>query len=187
MDADMEVWKPVVGFEGRYEVSSWGRIRSLPRIEVYSRIDCYSGRVIAVRRKHKGKLLSPGRQGSGHLSLPLGKTRTQLVHTLVLTAFCCPRPEGMECLHGDGNPANNRINNLRWGTRSENIFDAIRHGARDYTKFKRNERRLPDDLHSAVVKDKGSILSIAKKFGISWGAAKRAKEQGPIKNETDCA
>ncbi len=53
---------------------------------------------------------------------------TRHVHTLMLTAFVGPRPANFECRHLDGNPTNNRLENLAWGTRSENQCDAVRHG-----------------------------------------------------------
>jgi hypothetical protein len=49
-------------------------------------------------------------------------------HTLILTAFVGPCPEGMECCHCDGNPLNNRLSNIRWDTRSANMEDSRRHG-----------------------------------------------------------
>lgn len=52
----------------------------------------------------------------------------RLVHQLVLEAFIGPRPAGMMACHNDGNPANNRVENLRWDTQSSNIFDAIGQG-----------------------------------------------------------
>lgn len=55
-----------------------------------------------------------------------GVTRT--VHRLVLEVFVGPCPEGMEALHADGTRTNNKLENLRWGTRSENMQDAIAHG-----------------------------------------------------------
>jgi HNH endonuclease len=58
------------------------------------------------------------------------KVRTHYVHTLVLEAFIGPCPDGMECLHIDGNPSNCRLDNLRWGTRTENSADSARHGTR---------------------------------------------------------
>jgi len=54
--------------------------------------------------------------------------KTATVHTLVLTAFVGPRPEGMECRHLDGNKQNNHLSNLCWGTTSENHDDRKRHG-----------------------------------------------------------
>ncbi len=54
--------------------------------------------------------------------------RTIPVSTLICIAFHGPRPDGKEVCHGDGNPVNDIPSNLRWGTRSENIQDAVKHG-----------------------------------------------------------
>lgn len=124
----IEVWKAADGHEGAYEVSNFGRVRSLDRIESYDRVDQYSGRTITVTRKHKGRVLRPGRTESGHLTVALGKGNSRHVHILVLTAFAGPRPAGMEGLHGDDDASNNALENLRWGTRSDNIHDAIGNG-----------------------------------------------------------
>lgn len=68
---------------------------------------------------------------SGHLQVAIqrnGREYNLNVHRLVLEAFVGPQPPGMECRHLDGNPANNRIENLVWGTRKENFADRTRHG-----------------------------------------------------------
>lgn len=57
-----------------------------------------------------------------------GKRKERKIHRIVLEAFVGPRPEGMECLHKDGNPRNNCLDNLSWGTRKENGADKVRHG-----------------------------------------------------------
>jgi hypothetical protein len=57
-----------------------------------------------------------------------GKERRLFVHTLVLLTFVGPRPGGHECCHGNGDPSDNRLSNLRWGTRGENMEDCRRHG-----------------------------------------------------------
>ena len=105
----METWKAIPGYEGLYEVSDQGRVRSF-------------------RRVANGQLLRPGRMPQGHLSVALGRGNSQCVHKLVLLAFVGPAPDKHECCHNNGNPADNRLENLRWGTRSENIKDAVRHG-----------------------------------------------------------
>lgn len=127
-----ERWLPVVGFEAMYEVSDLGQVRSLDRILPYERTDQYSGRILSVQRKRKGQLLRPGRKSSGHLSVALGRGRSVDVHILVLTAFVGRCPDGYEALHDNDIPSDNRLANLRWGTRSENLHDAIRNGRRDY-------------------------------------------------------
>lgn len=103
-----EIWKSVPGFEGQYDVSSQGRVRTF-------------------RRGANGRLLKPGRMPQGHLSVALGRGNSQCVHKLVLLAFVGPPPKGCECLHGNGDPSDNRLENLRWGTRSENNIDAVLH------------------------------------------------------------
>lgn len=122
-----ERWLPVLGFEGHYEVSDLGRVRSVARTLRYEQRTA-SGRLITKTRHHPARVLQPGTVKSGHQLVMLGRGHPRLVHRLVLDAFVGPRPPGMEALHGDGDPANNRLRNLRWGTRSENVRDAIRHG-----------------------------------------------------------
>lgn len=117
-----EEWRAVVGFEGCYEVSSSGRVRSLDRLVSHG--------IGGLMRKRQGCLLKPGTVQSGHQLVVLGRTQNRLVHRLVLEAFVGPKPDGMECCHNDGDPANNRVDNLRWDTRSANILDDYKHGAR---------------------------------------------------------
>jgi hypothetical protein len=73
----------------------------------------------------------PPDKKSGHIRIGLwveGKCITEYVHVLVLTAFKGPCPPGLECCHDDGNPANNHVSNLDWGTRAKNSADKKRHG-----------------------------------------------------------
>ena len=118
-----ERWKPVNGYEGIYEVSSHGRVRSVDRTVTRS-----DGRV----HRHKGKLLrTPLSAGGGYPFVQLsnhGKTQVRTVHSLVAGAFIGTRPEGTEVCHNDGNPTNNHLDNLRYGTPSENELDKLRHG-----------------------------------------------------------
>lgn len=80
-----------------------------------------------------GRVLRPGRMPQGHQSVVLTKKGgSHCVHALVLAAFVGPRPPGMDVRHLDGNPANNLLENLAYGTRSENCMDALRHGRRDH-------------------------------------------------------
>lgn len=117
-----ERWLPVVGWEGFYEVSDQGRIKTLQRI---------------TRLHHGGSRIEPGgiRRLADHkfgyklVMLSAGKRRImKQVHSLVLEAFVGPRPPGMVCCHNNGDPADNRLENLRWDTQSSNLFDAVRHG-----------------------------------------------------------
>lgn len=101
-----ERWLPVPGFEERYSVSDHGRVWT----------------------KICNRALKPGIERGGYgfvrLTRALGDRPVMLkVHRLVLMAFVCePGPEQIGC-HRDGNPANNRLENLYWGTQAENAFD----------------------------------------------------------------
>lgn len=114
-EATTETWRPVPGYEGRYDVSDLGRVRSwLP----------YHG--LATPRLMNA---TPDDRGYPVIQLFGGpRTIARKVHRLVLETFVGPRPEGFDTRHLDGDTSNNRLSNLRYGTRSENNFDAVRHG-----------------------------------------------------------
>jgi hypothetical protein len=119
LDLATEEWRPVVGHEGRYAVSDQGRVRSLDRVIVDS-----EGR----HRRWRGRILSAAILSTGYLAVTLPGPRTSAVHALVLAAFVGPRPDGMYCLHNNGDQTDNRACNLRYGTASENSIDTILHG-----------------------------------------------------------
>lgn len=113
-----EQWRAIPGYEGYYEVSDQGRVRSLDRFN-------WQGRRVW------GRIMSPDISDSGHLRVTLSRdsrTRRFFVHGLVLSVFVGPCPPGLEACHNDGNPANNIVSNLRWDTKSANARDRRRHG-----------------------------------------------------------
>lgn len=121
---DQERWLPVVGYEGYYEVSDQGRVRSVDR-EVVTRAGW--------RYTVKGRVLT---QINGSSNIPYkvvnlskaNKARQHSVHVLVLKAFVGPPPPGTESCHSNGSYWDNRLTNLRWDSRSENQKDCVRHG-----------------------------------------------------------
>lgn len=123
MENTNEIWKPIPGYEGHYEVSSHGRVRSLDRTvqRKDGQTQRLKGRMMALKKTRNGYFLV-GLRREGE------KQRFKLVHRLVLEAFVGPCPDGMETLHGDGNPENNRLSNLHWGSLSENNLDTVKHG-----------------------------------------------------------
>lgn len=174
-----EIWKPVVGQEHDYEVSDHGRIRSLTREKTYARRDQYSGRDLRIVRKHRGCILRPARMACGHLSVVLGRGRgSVLVHRIVLEAFVGPCPDGMEALHRDGVPNNNRLTNLRWGTRSENISDAIHHAAMPRGETKWNAKLRDEDIPTirALIGTR-SAASIAREYGVSEASIRQVRDR----------
>ncbi|WP_082971208.1 NUMOD4 domain-containing protein [Mycobacterium sp. 852002-51971_SCH5477799-a] len=120
--SEREQWRPVRGFEGLYEVSDQGRVRSLDRW-----VAGRSGR----RQFMTGRIKSLPKLKQGYPVVHLvkdGRATTKTVHTVMLEAFVGPRPAGHVGCHNDGDPSNNRLTNLRWDTQSNNLLDAIRHG-----------------------------------------------------------
>src|SRR5690606_33458839 len=104
---------------GLYEVSDAGDVRSLPRPHT------------------RGKVLKPIRDKRGYLRVGLskcGQVRTRLVHHLVLEAFVGPRPEGQECRHLEGDPSDNRLRMIEWGTPRQNGLDQVRHGTHQQSR-----------------------------------------------------
>ena len=114
----MEVWKDISGYEGIYQVSDMGNVRSLDRWIVYK-----GGR----KGLYKGKILTPGLCGpkrGKYLHVVLnkeGKRKSMYIHVLVGKAFK-PNPENKpELNHINGNKTDNRAVNLEWTTRKENM------------------------------------------------------------------
>lgn len=130
----VEIWKPVKGFEGLYEVSSEGRVRSLDRTGVDARGRAYSS---------TGQIIRPSTGKYGYkrviLYAPGVRAKTGQIHSLVLESFVGPRPPGGVCRHLDGDPANNHLENLTWGTPSENMYDRAAHG----TDHQRSKTHCP--------------------------------------------
>lgn len=116
-----EEWRAAIGYEGIYEVSSAGRIRSLDRD-----IPHYMGGVSRI----KGKILSP-MLDSGYLRIGLRNKkvfRMVYVHVLVAAAFVGPCPSGKEVNHKNGIKTDSAASNLEYMTRKENVRHAFSSG-----------------------------------------------------------
>lgn len=113
-----EAWRPIPGYEGAYEASDLGRIRSLDRITDRG-------------RRWKGRIMTPTPMRSGYLIVTLWRDGSQtrhLVHRLVLYAFHGLPSPGHETLHANGDRRDNRLANLSWGTHADNQRDQLAHG-----------------------------------------------------------
>jgi hypothetical protein len=151
MTYTQEIWRPVPGYEG-YEASNLGRVRSLDRwLEKKNRVKCFQ----------RGRVL---RQPPDH-----GYPRTKLgyVHTFVMLAFCGPPPDGMVVAHNDGNPLNNKLDNLRYATPSDNAMDRVAHGTAN--RGSRNGfAKLTEQQVLAIRSSIGkSQTALAREFGVS--------------------
>ena len=111
--------RPIPDYEGLYEITATG--------DVYS----------VSRKGSKGglKKLFTDKQGYCRVGLCKdGCDRTHLVHQLVAAAFLGENPDGLFVCHKDGNPANNSVDNLYYGSRSDNSKDAVEHGTHNFLK-----------------------------------------------------
>ena len=108
-----EIWKDIPGYEGLYQVSTFGRVRSLDVVKVYRYM---SGRI--EKRLHKGRILKPYPFVNGHLTVTVydeGIREVLFVHRLVATMFI-ENPKGYKMVtFRDKNKNNLKVENLRWG------------------------------------------------------------------------
>lgn len=134
-----ETWKDIPGYEELYQASSEGRIRSKRRARYRIRNGVTERFGMTKERVLKEAF---NKNGYGHVVLRRnGKSESKEVHLLIALAFLGPRPNGdAQIRHLDGNPRNNRVENLRYGTRSENQIDLY-----DYRGY--HHRLSAKDVH----------------------------------------
>lgn len=156
-----EEWRPVVGYEGLYEVSNMGRVRSLDR-----KLKGPCGTV----ETHRGQVLKEQALKNGYREVHVcrdGKRKHRTVHSLVAEAFLGERPDKHDILHLDGDRSNNAANNLRYDTRAENLHSTYAYGG----KQANGKLSLGDvdsirrELHSGC-----GARDIAKQFGVDSAA-----------------
>jgi hypothetical protein len=159
-----EIWKNIPGYENLYQVSNLGLIRSLIR---------WNGT--------NNRILQQTSIKDGRWKVILcknNKKKTYKVHRLVLEAFIGKCPLGMECRHLDGDPGNNVLENLCWGSHSDNEKDKVRHGTKTYPAWFDNigskhgmsilkEKDIPDIRN--MFKNGFSCIDIAEKYNVSRG------------------
>lgn len=158
-----EIWKDVVGYEGYYQVSSMGRVRSVNRI-----ITLKNGTI----RKCNGKILSPG-DSNGYRAVILSRNHefaTRLVHRLVAHAFL-PTEAGREFInHKDSEKSNNNVNNLEWVTLKENSALASAKGLLNPQcgSERRNSKLREEDIPKirSLYKNGYSQKTISKIYGV---------------------
>lgn len=151
-----EVWKKIPKYKS-YEVSNLGRVRSVSRWVGA----CASHKSCAYESFRLGKVLKPGRNTKfGHVTVSLGRRNSINVHRLVLLAFVGPCPKGKEVLHKNGIASDNRLVNLRYGTRSENNIDISKMGRR-----KLNEKKVKEIKKANPTE--WNALRLSKRFKVA--------------------
>lgn len=175
IDMTNEQWVDVPEYEGFYQVSNFGNVRSVDRIIIDSRTKA--------RILKKGKMLKklPDQKGYFRVSLSKnGKARPRYIHQLVLFCFVGKQPPKSEVRHLDSNPTNNRLDNLVYGTKSENMRDAVKLGT---LVFSRSKLTREDVI--AIARDERKICVIAKEYGIHTATVCNIKTGKSFKGFTD--
>lgn len=158
----METWISIPGWQGLYEVSDHGRVRSVRRCGQPGR---KGGQVLAFCFASQGyPAVSLSRRGAPY-------ARRMMIHRLVASAFLGPVPKGMEVCHNDGNRRNCAVSNLRYDTRSNNAKDRVRHGTiPDYRGERSPSSKLTADEVKAIRSMRAAGESgkeLARLFGVS--------------------
>ena len=155
-----EIWKPVIGFESRYEVSSLGRIKALAR-EIYYK----DGR--------KGHLAEKIIRGSlmnvGYICVTFDSKTRRCVHQVVAEAFLGSAEYRQIVNHKDGNKTNNRVENLEWATPKENNLHARATGLNDQHGEKTNLSKYSDQFIDAVRNVYAEYQPTYEKLGSMFG------------------
>ena len=150
-----EIWKDIEGYEGLYQISSLGKVKSLPKITFNAK----------GQYKTKERILKYGKNQYGYFQISLwkdGKRKNKPIHKLIATMFI-PNPKKYKIInHIDGNKQNNNIQNLEWCTQKHNVKEAYRLGLTS----KRYKSVNQYDLHNNFIKTWKSIAEINKKLKI---------------------
>lgn len=142
-----EVWAPVPGFVGLYEVSDAGRVRAF--------------KTKRIRRPFERK---PIPYQAVYLQSPAGD-KCFLMHSLVLAVFRGERPAGLVGRHLDGDARNNRLQNLAWGTQLENGGDQRRHG-RTAAGERNHHAKLTAESVAAIRASALTNVRLAREYGV---------------------
>ena len=163
-----ENWKAVVGYEGFYEVSSLGKIRSVERM-----VDGRNAHGPHKRRQRSVLLKQTPAKRTGYLYACLckdGEVSVRTVHSIVCQAFHGPRGDGQECSHRNGVRTDNRAENLAWLSHLENMRHRDAHGTANKGEKAHQAKLTANDVHEIRrLRASGvSGTSLAKKYGVHY-------------------
>ena len=158
-------WRPVVGYEGAYEVSDRGEVRSVNRV-----VRVVDG-TREYFRKDRAREMSVRPDSEGYSAVTLTKSGTSIkfrVHVLVLEAFVGPRGSGEQACHGNGNRADPRLANLRYDTVAGNARDREAHGTHAIGEANPGAKLTREQVREIIRRrNAGELLrSIGEDFGI---------------------
>jgi hypothetical protein len=172
-----EIWKAILGYEGYYEVSNFGRVKSLARFVKGRWKDKGEYHPVAERILIQG--IERVVKGGYHRVVlqKCGKVRYANVHILVLETFVGPRPKDLVGAHNNGNVDDNRLNNLSYKTQQENCLDRYRHG-RGVIGEAVNTARLKGsevlEIRRLFKEGKMTINELAEKYNVHYDTIRYA-------------
>ncbi len=138
-----EIWNPIPGYEGQYEASNQGRVRS------------------------NKKILAACNVSGGYKAVSLGKNNSKLIHRLVAAAFLGPAPSGKQLvLHSNGDRYDNRLSNLRYGSHKDNSADAKLHGTQARGE-RQHAAKLTTEQVLYIRASNETSAALAKKFSVT--------------------
>ena len=166
-------WRPVLGYEGIYEVSDLGHVR----------------RVSEYRNGRAGMIMAVAARGeTGYLSVALsrnGRCTNQLLHRVVIEAFRGKRPTGMETHHIDGDKQNPRLSNLEFVTSSENTIAAYRSGVRAARGVTKPNAKLNDEIAREIFTSREPRRVLAGRYGVNISVVDGVRQGRAWKHATD--
>ena len=174
IDLPPPLWRGIDGYEGVYEISSTGAVRSLDRIIYQTN---WVGNV--VRRMYPGRAIKATPDNHGYIRVTLTrqgqKPETKRVHHLVAAAFLGPRPDGYDVCHNDGDKANNALSNLRYGSHTDNEADKLVHGTRIHGE-RHADAKMTDETVRRLRRGLGGMTQSwwARHLGVSEASLSRA-------------
>ena len=172
---EQEQWKPIQEFNGEYEVSNLGRVRSMKR---------YYGMV--------GRIMPQTSQRTGYYAVTFhmnNKAYCRKVHRLVIEAFT-PNPDSLPCInHIDGNKLNNHIDNLEWCTYQHNMQHAVRTGLTHPHQWTDEERKQISERNKGqkVTDEQRAKLSAAMKGRPRPDVSARQKGKAPSRKAIEAS
>lgn len=161
----MEIWKDIPGYEGLYQASTYGRIKSLPKFKTIPNTTCYT----------KERILKGAVSKLGYLVVNLyknGTVKSFRINRLIGLTFI-DNPQNLPwILHNDDNTLNNKVENLRWGTPKDNSKDMVLRNRQNKAKGeKAGQSKLSEqqvlEIRKKYIKRKITTYELSKKYGVA--------------------